>query len=686
MAKQQISVGHKIKEKDAEDYDQCGKPVKLSPSHLVVTGQTQEAGKTTALEKLSQKAVEETGSKVLVFITKKDEDGFRDLGEQVKPYYRDEVNWEYVVQILETAMNKSMDFKEPWIIKAVQGNYPGIQPADTLRDVWENVQTLLKNHRDEEHDFTLRGMEADVYVSLNAYFEKVVPKLEEADLATELELNQGINLMDLRHLDRELQSLVIGKTVEKIYEDDSLRNSITIIPEAWKFLPQGSGSPCKNPVETFVREAAGQDKYLWIDSQDITGMEKTILKQVNNWIMGYQNEKNEVERTRDQMPLTKRQAPGKEEVMSLKIGEFFLCNKSGIQKVYIDPSWINEIEIDGKSGVALAEAIACREISSEDVKLARKAQMEDEERPEPKVMTPDGDDEEYDTVEEANRGRKEDKDKATLEKKVSNLEERIEGFKQQVETYEETVEEKDKRIDQLKGELEEAKDRNSNLQTEVERLRKDTEKSSSAMESPVKDTILSNSQNNSSSKKEETPQVEKKEIEDLKDLIEDLQDRMDELEQNSSTEKTQGVDEQKIRELIQEETPDEEANPVEDVGSQILENFQEQTINEMMEEIDELSKNQKKLVLYLESRGKGIGSKKAWVQNALNWKNYGSRVREGMNDLESEGFVRVGDGGNIFPELKTKVKENITGYGASESEVEETYNKLLARLSEEVEL
>lgn len=685
MAHQKISVGHKIKEKDENDYDQCGDLVELSPSHLVVTGQTQEAGKTTALEKLSQKAVEETGSKVLVFITKKDEDGFRDLGEQVKPYYRDEVDWEYVVQILETAMNKSMDFKEPWIIKSVQGNYPGIQPADTLRDVWENVQTLLANHRDEEHDFNLRGMEADVYVSLNAYFEKVVPKLEEADLATKLELNDGINLMDLRHLDRELQSLVIGKTVEKIYEDDNLRNSITIIPEAWKFLPQGSGSPCKKPVETFVREAAGQDKYLWIDSQDMTGMEKTILKQVNNWIMGYQNEKNEVERTRDQMPLTKRQAPGKEEVMSLKIGEFFLCNKSGIQKVYIDPSWINEIEIDGKSGMELAKAIACREISSEDVKLARKAQMEDKDRPEPKVMTPDGDDEEYDTVEEATRGRKEDKDRDTLEKKVSNLEERIEGFKQQVETYEETVEEKDKRIEQLKGELEEAKDRNSNLQTEVERLRKDQEKSS-GMESPVKDTIL----NKQKKQKKQESSVSEKRVSDLEDLVEDLQDRLDEIgdrpETEAETVEAESISEERIKELIQEEIPDENFNPVENVSDQILENFQENTVDSLMDKIDDLSKSQKKLVLYLEGRGKGIGSKKAWVKNGLGWKTYGSRMREEMNDLENEGFVRVDSGGNIYPQLKNKVEDRISGYSATDAEIQDTYNKLLARIDEEVEL
>jgi hypothetical protein len=46
----------------------------------------------------------------------------------------------------------------------------------------------------------------------------------------------------------------------------------------------------------------GLGNYLWLDSQDIAGVDKKILKQVPVWILGVQREANEIKRTLDRSP------------------------------------------------------------------------------------------------------------------------------------------------------------------------------------------------------------------------------------------------------------------------------------------------------------------------------------------------------------------------------------------------
>lgn len=675
-----------------------GEPVSIDRSHLIVTGLTQESGKTTTLEKIVKQSVESHESKALVFLTKQDETGFKGQGNAVAPYFKDKVDWEYVVQILETAMKKSMDFKEPWIIKAVQGDYPDIKPADTLQGVWDNIQTLLDNHRDTENSFKLRGMEADVYVSLNAYFEKVVPKIKEANLATELELQKGLNVMDLRHLDREVQALIIGRTTQKVYEDE--KNAIEIMPEAWKFLPQSGGSPCKDPVETFVREAAGKDDFLLIDSQDITGVDKQPIKQVKNWILGFQSEKNEVERTRKQMPMPTRQAPGKEEIMQLRIGEFFYCSKSEVKKVYIAPVWIDEIEIEvtqemveeaeetleklkeekeedqqvqnlemeinvGEtySGQDLAKMIAKRQIHSKHVKDARKAMLDEVEK---------RDELDSKLVEEEATNNDEDKDKKELKKKLISLEERIETLKQQIDNYEELIEEKDSKIEELQSKEEKEESSSDTVESPL------ADKSSG-----IKEKIIGGDSEEDGSEQSEESGMSEKQLEKLKESMLEMEDVKDEITEIVKLYTDELATEEYVDKQVEEiKASSNEPDKVESVQDQILQNFQEKAIKRLMEEIGELNSNQKDLVLFIESKGSNVSSKKALVKGALGWESTGGVINDNIDELVDNGFIRQDNSYNYYPNTKQMVEEELEGYNSDEEVIEDTYQKLLAKISD----
>ena len=74
----------------------------------------------------------------------------------------------------------------------------------------------------------------------------------------------------------------------------------------------------------------------------MSGVDKTPLKQITEWILGYQSEKNEVKHTLEQIPLPKGQKPKPEDIMSLGTGIFYLATREKTTKVYILPFWLDE--------------------------------------------------------------------------------------------------------------------------------------------------------------------------------------------------------------------------------------------------------------------------------------------------------------------------------------------------------
>lgn len=299
-----------------------GEEVYIEPTHLVVTGLSNKSGKTTTLEAIAARA----GLKVLVFLTKRGEKVFT-KSRNVDPYFKERSDWLYVEQLLEATMKERMKFERSWIITACKG-------TTGLRQVYENVQRLKKHSRDG-------SLQQSIYTSLEAYFDLVLPTLEKMEdrLSDSFpDLTNGTNVMDLTGIREEVQALIIGACLEYIQEN--LNGIVVIIPELWKFSPEGRGSPVKRVLEALVRQGATNDDFVWFDSQDLAGVDKSPLKQVFTWILGLQTEKNEAKHTLDQMPLRKSQKPEPAEIMTLKKGHFILASPDAVKKVYVQPVWL----------------------------------------------------------------------------------------------------------------------------------------------------------------------------------------------------------------------------------------------------------------------------------------------------------------------------------------------------------
>jgi hypothetical protein len=299
-----------------------GQEVNINLSHLIATGITQLSGKTTTEEAL----IERSGKRAIVFKTKVGETGFS-KGTVIPPYFKEKSDWQYVQSLLEATLKEKLKFERSWIIEVCKG-------TDNLLQVKANIDKKLSG---EER---LSGLTRSVYVTLQAYFEMILPQLQYANFSRTLELTDGINIMDLERFSEEIQALVIRSVLDTVL--NQFKDTIVVIPEAWKFLPQGRGSPCKLAAEAFIRQGATNGNYIWIDSQDMAGVDKTPLKQISTWILGLQRERNEVEHTLDEIALPNKQKPKPEDIMTLKKGHFFVATPDMTKLVYVQPAWIDE--------------------------------------------------------------------------------------------------------------------------------------------------------------------------------------------------------------------------------------------------------------------------------------------------------------------------------------------------------
>jgi hypothetical protein len=316
-----------------------GEPVDVPLKHLAICGQTQEAGKTTALEALITRA----GVRALTFVTKRGESAFQHA-HRVPPYFREQADWQFVSSILEASRGEKLKFERAWIIRASRG-------AQTLADVQRNVRKAME---------TAKGLAGDVYLTLDAYLEAVVPAIGRVQWAPAVTLAAGVNAMDLADLPTELQHLVIKSAIDWILERE--QDTVVVIPEAWKFIPQGRGTPVKHAAAAFIRQGAALRNYLWLDSQDLGGIEKEILRSVAVWILGVQREANEIKRTLSNIPASVSK-PNPASIATLELGQFFACWKAHAIKTYAQPAWVPE---------HLARLIARGELDAREVAPAFK--------------------------------------------------------------------------------------------------------------------------------------------------------------------------------------------------------------------------------------------------------------------------------------------------------------------------
>lgn len=318
-----------------------GRAVEVPLTHTAVTGQTQASGKTTTLEALIHRSERRT----IAFLTKRGEGAFQSF-ETVPPYFSEAVDWLFVKELLEATAKTKMKFETSWIIEVSKG-------ARNLQDVKRNLEVALRGvprdrtKSDDDDDDKKKwirkpasGMSQGIYTVLDAYLERLIPQIEALKYEKTLNLQPGLNVMDLREYSTEMQGLVVRSVLEWVYQRE--KKVIVVIPEAWELIPQDRGSPVKLAAEQFIRKGAVLENYLFLDSQDLAGVHKAILRQVGVWIMGVQREANEVMRTLKQF-IAQPARPRPDDLMQLTKGQFLVAHGNTQHTVYVQPRWMGAV-------------------------------------------------------------------------------------------------------------------------------------------------------------------------------------------------------------------------------------------------------------------------------------------------------------------------------------------------------
>ena len=322
-----------------------GSPVSIPLLNTAVTGQTQQSGKTTTLEAL----VSRSDAAALAFVTKRGESAFNS-GRRVAPYFRDRADWQFVTSIIDATLQEKNKFLRPWIMNICR-------TTQTLAEVQAKVREALR---------TAKGINQGVYTQLDAYLDLIVPEIKRAKLATSLDLQPGLNVMDVSGSSLPMQMLFVQSAIEWVNE--KLRDTIVIVPEAWEFVPEGKGSPVKAAAIGLVRKGSGLRNHIWVDSQDMAGVDKTILRGCPVWLIGVQREANEIKRNLANIPagITR---PTAAEIATLKRGQFYACFHERTVKVYVQPAWLSDDE-------AQAIARGAKPLESPTVRVERREEPE----------------------------------------------------------------------------------------------------------------------------------------------------------------------------------------------------------------------------------------------------------------------------------------------------------------------
>lgn len=317
------------------------KEVSIRPSHLIVTGVTQLSGKTTTMEAL----IKRSGLKAVVFKTKVGEKSFSD-GIETPPFFRDRSDYEFVKSLIEAYAKEKLFLEKGTLMRLCKG-------SSSLVEIKQRVDDALAI----KDKGKLRGLKEEIHTRLQHYLENLIPQIQYANFSNVLNLQQGVNIMNLERFTEEAQSLIIQAVATEVL--NTMKDVIIVIPEAWKFLPQKYNNPCKRAVEAFIRQGAANNNFVWLDSQDMAGVDKIPLKQISTWILGYQSERNEVKHTLDQISLPKKSKPKEDAIMNLRKGHFFISSYDGVQEVYVQPVWLDD---------GIAKGVADGIVDIEDVK------------------------------------------------------------------------------------------------------------------------------------------------------------------------------------------------------------------------------------------------------------------------------------------------------------------------------
>ncbi len=321
-----------------------GEMVPLPLHHMAVFGVTDFSGKTTMIEA----ALTASGMRGLMFRTKRGELGFENA-KRIPIFFDDHglVTWQNLIGLMNAMFSDKIE-REPGMKFAIQQICKRPTQAQTLQEIMDRTVAKMLEYKVDTFKY-------EVFGKLVNYLEEVLPQLEKVKYTDALAIGgPGLYMMDLVGLSDTVKNLILASTFKKIYE--SMDNVISVLPEVAKYIPAKQNTPVKWVFNRLLSEGRSVFDYVWLDTQNLKGVDKEPLRNVEVRLFGRQPDAYEIKELLRAIPLGDG-SPSYKEIMTLKQGEFIAKLKDDFIKVYARPVWLPEaMAVDVAQGKLRADS------------------------------------------------------------------------------------------------------------------------------------------------------------------------------------------------------------------------------------------------------------------------------------------------------------------------------------------
>ena len=255
-------------------------------------------GKTTLIKDMIAQAVAQ-GYRVLIFDSKATGTEFDGIGKDVPFYLEQSADpdvYRSLIEGVRVGEKGNMEYFRGGFIEICEPE--DRRPAKDFADIGRNLQAKLDDHK------RINGRTRSMYREIQRDHNKLMEMLaqyhfdehpawlmediiEDIDRAWAPILRMPIH--DLPNL--SLQGLVVRSVIEQVLK--SCHDMVVVIDEAPNFVNQNQYNPAKLALQRLDAQGRSKKIFGWYTGQTLTGFDKKNMKNLEEWILGGEMERNE---------------------------------------------------------------------------------------------------------------------------------------------------------------------------------------------------------------------------------------------------------------------------------------------------------------------------------------------------------------------------------------------------------
>jgi len=312
-------------------FTKTGKIIRIPLTHTSVSAMTGR-GKSTAVKRLVHEFSRQ-GIKFLLIDVKPERD-FIGVGTEINAYLHESTAPLLLKEVLEGIAGWSLTGHFGTLLQICRG-------ARDLMDVRANALAIASDPR-------AHGRKRDEADKLGFLLDELISQVSVGTFSETLQLEDRISVMNISVYDIPIQQLIVDSVLNAVLRDHP--SVVVVLEEAIRFIPQNETSNADSTARRYVREGRARNNWLWISGQNVTEIDKRVLKQMLVWIMGQQMEHNEAVRIVKQIPMSKLKA---DDIKLLPKGWFYSViadeDSTKVVKTFVWPAWM-----EGRTAMKLA--------------------------------------------------------------------------------------------------------------------------------------------------------------------------------------------------------------------------------------------------------------------------------------------------------------------------------------------